>query len=216
MGFNQIRSEKALIMTQNKDVDVALEWLMAHQEDADIDEILTVVRTQTAPSKSAIDLESLSEDERLIYEEMQKRRVKETSQSSAIASSAAASSSPSSAQSGQKSVSDMTSEEKMAWLAARKEEVKLKREKEAFDKVKSDFKSSKGMTSALNNLKEQREEEERQAAILKRKKEDADKAKQRKEIAERLAADKERRRLEQQRQNEAVRKAKEAKESQGK
>ena len=228
MGFTDLRAQKALLFTGNKDAEDALNWLVEHQEDADIDEPLTVVGVEKKSAQdngglpAGVNIDDLDEDGQVLYAEMMKRKAKEqaataaTARSTAAASSSSASSASASAGSGKKAVSDMTSEEKQQWLQDRKAEVKAKKEAESMAKIKSDFKSTKGMTSALNELKDQREEFERQQAIARRKKEDADKAKQRREVQEKIAADKERRRLEQEKTMAALQKAKDEKAAAGK
>eukprot|EP00455_Lapot_gusevi_P011566 TRINITY_DN1534_c0_g2_i1.p1 TRINITY_DN1534_c0_g2~~TRINITY_DN1534_c0_g2_i1.p1 ORF type:complete len:502 (+),score=250.34 TRINITY_DN1534_c0_g2_i1:56-1507(+) len=48
MGFSAVRAEKALILTQNRSLDAAMDWLITHSEDIDIDEPLQVVGTSNA------------------------------------------------------------------------------------------------------------------------------------------------------------------------
>lgn len=76
MGFPRLRCEKALILTGNKSVDKALEWLMAHESDADIDEPLQVVGS-TAKAPPGVNLDDMDEDERAIYEQMHAKRMAE-------------------------------------------------------------------------------------------------------------------------------------------
>ena len=42
-GFAAVRAEKALVLTQNKSLDAAMDWLTAHEGDADIDQPLQIV-----------------------------------------------------------------------------------------------------------------------------------------------------------------------------
>ena len=226
MGFNDTRAQKALLFTGNKDAEDALNWLVEHQEDADIDEPLQVVGVERKEKESnglpaGVNIDDLDEDAQVLYADLQKRRAKEqaaigASSAAAAAKSAATSTTASDANSGKKAVADMDSEEKRQWLEDRKAAVKAKREAEALEKVKTDFKSNKGMTSAMNDLKEQREEFERQQAIARKKKEEADKVKHRREIQEKIAADKERRRVEQEKTMAALAKAKAEKAAAGK
>ena len=223
MGFTDVRAQKALLFTGNKEPEDALNWLVEHQDDADIDEPLQVVGVEKKEKESGglpagVNIDDLDEDAQVLYADMMKRKAKE--QAAASSTSAASKSSAAAvsvtASSGKKAVSDMSSEEKRQWLEERKAAVKAKKEAEALEKVKSDYKSSKGMTHAMNELKEQREEFERQQAIARKKKEEADRMKHRREIQEKIAADKERRRVEQEKTLAAIQKAKEEKASGGK
>ena len=76
MGFPRLRCEKALILTGNKSVDKALEWLMSHESDADIDEPLQVVGSSAKPAPG-VNLDDMDEDERAIYEQMNAKRMAE-------------------------------------------------------------------------------------------------------------------------------------------
>ena len=223
MGFTDIRAQKALLFTGNKDAEDALNWLVEHQEDADIDEPLQVMGVEKKDNgglPAGVNIDELDEDAQVLYADLMKRKAKEQaaagSKSTSTASASATTTPVGGASDGKKAVSDMTSEEKRQWLEDRRAAVKVKKETEALEKVKSDYKSTKGMTSALNDLKEQKEEFERQQAMARRKKEDADKARQRRDVQEKIAADKERRRLEQERTMAALQKAKAEKASAGK
>lgn len=48
LEFPRIRAEKALILTQSKSIEAAMEWLIVHSEDPDVDEPLTIVDTAAA------------------------------------------------------------------------------------------------------------------------------------------------------------------------
>lgn len=225
MGFTDVRAQKALLFTGNKDAEDALNWLVEHQDDADIDEELQVVgvekkEKETNGLPAGVNIDDLDEDAQVLYADLMKRRAKEQSTAklttAATASKAATTAAASStANSGQKPVSEMNSEEKRQWLEDRKAAVKVKKETEALEKVKSDYKSTKGMTTAMNDLKEQREEFERQQAMARKAKEQAEKAKQRRDIQEKIAADKERRRVEQEKTMAALQKAKAEKAANG-
>lgn len=120
MGFTRLRCEKALILTGNKSVDNALNWLMEHNEDADIDEPLQMVGS--AGGKAGPNLDDMDEDERLIYEQMAAKKLSERG----VAFAGGANVGPA-AGSGKVSTLNMTTEEKMAWLANRRAEVKARK-----------------------------------------------------------------------------------------
>lgn len=46
MGFPKVRAEKSLILTGNKSVEAAMEWVFAHSDDGDIDEPLQLVTSE--------------------------------------------------------------------------------------------------------------------------------------------------------------------------
>lgn len=66
MGFPRVRAEKALVYTQNKSLDAAMDWCFDHSEDPDIDKPLEGVvigkPTETKPAEPP--KPALSEEER--------------------------------------------------------------------------------------------------------------------------------------------------------
>jgi hypothetical protein len=52
-GFTQVRAEKALVLTQNRSIEAAMDWLTLHENDADIDQPLQVVGSAPAPAQSS-------------------------------------------------------------------------------------------------------------------------------------------------------------------
>ncbi|KAI6169729.1 hypothetical protein EDD17DRAFT_1785071, partial [Pisolithus thermaeus] len=63
MGFPLVRCQKALLATQNQDVESAMEWLFSHMDDPDIDEpIQSKPRgTNTAPEPSSDQIAMLAD-----------------------------------------------------------------------------------------------------------------------------------------------------------
>jgi ubiquitin carboxyl-terminal hydrolase 5/13 len=59
MGFPRNRCERAVHSTGNQNADVAMEWLLSHMDDPDIDQPLVAASSASKPSVS-IDPEKLS------------------------------------------------------------------------------------------------------------------------------------------------------------
>ncbi|KAL3668742.1 hypothetical protein V7S43_006037 [Phytophthora oleae] len=72
MGFDDLRSRKALLATDNQGLEVAINWLGDHQEDADIDEPIKFVDL----SKSAPKRELTPEEKEAKVEELKARIAK--------------------------------------------------------------------------------------------------------------------------------------------
>jgi len=226
MGFPQVRAEKALLFTKNKSLDLAINWVLEHSEDIDIDEPLTVVsgpapsssssagsapasESEAAPSAAApdsgaadIDLDDPDLDEGMknILRDAQKRKAAEAA--------ARNKGSEHKDEAPKKKIADMSSEEKMQWLENKKEEARKKREEAKIQTAKDSEKNRQMATKAAAELAEKREEmlNKQLAAEKAREKREKEAAKRR--IMEKIAADKERRRLEAQREREALEKAK--------
>lgn len=69
MGFNELRSSKALIATENQGLEEAITWLGDHQDDADIDEPIQFVDL----SKTEAKRELTSEEKAAKVEELKAR-----------------------------------------------------------------------------------------------------------------------------------------------
>jgi len=54
MGFPKVRAERALHATQNADADTAMNWLLQHMEDPDIDKPLDLISKSGAKAKPAV------------------------------------------------------------------------------------------------------------------------------------------------------------------
>ncbi|KAI9914138.1 hypothetical protein PsorP6_005417 [Peronosclerospora sorghi] len=54
MGFDDLRSRKALLATDNQGLEMAINWLSEHQEDADIDEPIKFVDLSKAARKAEL------------------------------------------------------------------------------------------------------------------------------------------------------------------
>jgi len=210
MGFSRLRCEKALILTGNKGVDQALNWLMQHENDADIDEPLAVVGSTTASAgghtASAAELDDMDDDARAIYEEAQRKKLQQRGVSysgGANEPSAGAGSSGS----GKVSTLNMTSEEKMEWLARRRAEVKAAKEAAAIEAIKEaerNRKKSQKESAKSDELREQLQREQADNAIKLKKKEEAEKKAARARVLAKLEEDKQRRREQHQREMEAI------------
>jgi hypothetical protein len=95
-----------------------------------------------------------------------------------------------------KKTSEMTSEEKMEWLAQRREQVAKDKIKQKFQTVKEREMSRRNTAKAANTLRRKREEMEMEALKRARMKEKAEKKAAKKRIKERIAMEKERRKKE--------------------
>ena len=136
MGFSRLRSEKALILTGNKTLDGALNWLMEHERDADIDEPLQMVGSSSSATPVGVNLDDMDDDERAIYDSVQAKKLAD--RGVAFAGGANAGGSGGSGSSGAAKVStlNMTTEEKMQWLERRRIEVKARKEAEKIEIIK--------------------------------------------------------------------------------
>ncbi|KAK2747606.1 hypothetical protein FQN55_004960 [Onygenales sp. PD_40] len=61
MGFPEVRSKKALHATGNSDADAALNWLLAHMEDPDIDTPMELTSTSTSTGVSTDDPDKIAQ-----------------------------------------------------------------------------------------------------------------------------------------------------------
>jgi len=211
MGFSRLRCEKALILTGNKGVDQALNWLMQHENDADIDEPLAVVGSTAASAgghtASAAELDDMDDDARAIYEEAQRKKLQQRGVSYSGGANEPSAGAGSSGSSGKVSTLNMTSEEKMEWLARRRTEVKAAKEAAAIEAIKEaerNRKKSQKESAKSDELREQLQREQADNAIKLKNKEEAEKKAARARVLAKLEEDKQRRREQHQREMEAI------------
>lgn len=210
MGFPSVRAEKALQNTGNKDVESAMNWCLGHENDADIDtpsiaaaaapaaaaSTASTAATSTAtaqpaapakPSKDELpaDWDEMDEDDRIIYEELKKRNgpgafkpTMNKEQREEVE---------------KQKFADMTPEQRERWLAAKRAEVKAKREKDERQRAIDSEKSRQATHGAAQELKEKREKYEAEMMVAKKKREEAERIRVRNELRAKMAADKERR-----------------------
>lgn len=76
MGFPKVRAEKALIFTQNKNVEDAVDWCFEHADDPDIDEPLQVV-TESGEAKKRLTSEEAKKKADELYSKARMRREQE-------------------------------------------------------------------------------------------------------------------------------------------
>ena len=76
MGFPKVRAEKALIFTQNKNVEDAVDWCFEHADDPDIDEPLQVV-TESGEPKKRLTREEAKKKADELYSKARARREQE-------------------------------------------------------------------------------------------------------------------------------------------
>lgn len=107
-----------------------------------------------------------------------------------------------------KKIQDMTSDEKMEWLAKRREEVREKHRKEKIEREKNSEASRRTMAKAAADMKERREMFAAKDLARLKKKEEAERKKHRKEIKEKIRLQKERRKREAEREKERLAKLK--------
>ncbi|EGZ17296.1 hypothetical protein PHYSODRAFT_351153 [Phytophthora sojae] len=78
MGFDDLRSRKALLATDNQGLEVAINWLGDHQDDADIDERIKFVDlSKTAPKRELTPEEKAAKVEELKTRIAKKRAERE-------------------------------------------------------------------------------------------------------------------------------------------
>jgi len=198
MGFARVVAEKALILTKNAGLDAAVNWIDAHQEDSDFNEPLQVVGAGPTPKANAVDpdlapppkdapslVDDLEEMDDDLREIVRKLPGKGSSSSSA---------------GYKKPVSEMTHEEKMAWLEEKRALAKQKQEARAAEQAKESEKSRQTIGKAVLDIQRQREEDLMKKAYAEKKKQEEASRKHRKEIQAKIAAEKERRKRERERE----------------
>uniref|UniRef100_M4B4P4 Thioredoxin domain-containing protein n=1 Tax=Hyaloperonospora arabidopsidis (strain Emoy2) TaxID=559515 RepID=M4B4P4_HYAAE len=78
MGFDELRSSKALVATENEGLEEAINWLGDHQDDADIDEPMKVVDlSKTVPKRELTSEEKAAKVEELKARIARKRAERE-------------------------------------------------------------------------------------------------------------------------------------------
>jgi len=87
-------------------------------------------------------------------------------------------------------LAEMTYDQKMEWLAKKKEERKKKLEIAELEKIKESEKSRKTITKAASKMKEKIEENQAKTAYDARKKEERERKAARKKILDKIAQDK--------------------------
>jgi len=73
MGFLENRIEKALLATSNRGMEPAMEWLLSHADDPDIDDPIPEVEESTKEEQPIEQKAPLTEEEK----EEQKKKIEE-------------------------------------------------------------------------------------------------------------------------------------------
>jgi len=214
MGFSEAHAKRAL-NAAGPNVDAALNWCLENPETESESGPATAETTpkaaaETTPKTVAPATDNVAmDDDAELDSEMAAiiANIKDSETKNSASSSSKQGDKP-----AQKKTSEMTSEEKMQWLAERTELVRKNRELNGIQSEKDAHKSkvaaNKAVTAATE-LKEKLAVEQANAAQKKKKKEQ-DAAKQhRKEIKEKIEAEKERRRIAHAREVEELKKSKE-------
>lgn len=175
MGFGQIRSEKAIILSKASTAEAAMNWLLAHEQDADIDEPLQIIGKQEKPKnkpkfnpsargaplgwKEGDDF-SDEDDDPTMKAFKDKAKLKKARSKAAMPV-------------GKQSTSEMTYEEKMEWLKKQKESRKQDIQKTKTTGKKVDELKRREQTKLAAETKRLREEQKMKdmAAKVKREKE---------------------------------------------
>lgn len=172
MGFSQTRAEKALILTGNKGLDEASDWIAEHQDDADIDEILHVVGASSKGVPLGVESEEEVDDDVLDQVKKEKARQRKQLQKQLGEPS--------------KPVSEMTKEEKLAHLEKMKAARKNQKEKEAKAEAKEKEARRRERTKKALDANRKREEEEKKRLARQIQKEKQEEKERRRRIKEKI------------------------------
>ena len=177
MGFTLLRAQKGLLFSNERTVESAVEWLMEHQDDVDIDEPIPA-GAGTAQSYRCNECGRILSNMANLELHANKTGHSDFEESTEL-------------------VKPMTAEEKAAKILEIKRLLKTKRaereEAEKVDHVERE-KQRRFMGKEMNKTREQMEIEQRRRDVLARKKEKEDQHKERERIRRELEKDKAERR----------------------
>eukprot|EP00339_Tiarina_fusa_P001082 CAMPEP_0117059772 /NCGR_PEP_ID=MMETSP0472-20121206/41555_1 /TAXON_ID=693140 ORGANISM="Tiarina fusus, Strain LIS" /NCGR_SAMPLE_ID=MMETSP0472 /ASSEMBLY_ACC=CAM_ASM_000603 /LENGTH=543 /DNA_ID=CAMNT_0004777681 /DNA_START=135 /DNA_END=1769 /DNA_ORIENTATION=+ len=174
MGFTRIRAQKGLMYSSQGTVESAVEWLMEHQDDADIDEEIPEGAKQIAQSYKCNDCGKILSNMANLELHANKTGHSDFAEST-------------------EAVKPLTAEEKAAKIAEIKQLLKAKRsereEKEKVDQIELE-KQRRFMGKEMAKTKEQMDIEQRKRDTAARKKEKLDQKRERERIRKELEKDK--------------------------